>query len=182
MADPRADADWMPDFRARFDAWWPGARPLLEAHTFAPAFATYPWVTLDDVPWTAVTRPLAAMRIAMVTTAGLYRRGVDAPFMAEAPDGDTGYRALPRQAPVASLAVSHVHFNREVAEADVNTVYPIERLAEMERAGEIGSVAPTHYSIMGYAPRAADLAGQTAPAIARAMRADGVDAALIVPV
>ncbi|MEX2148377.1 MAG: glycine/sarcosine/betaine reductase selenoprotein B family protein [Candidatus Rokuibacteriota bacterium] len=182
MAGPRAAVGWMPDFRARFDAWWPAARPLLEAHAFAQAFATYPWVAFDDVPWTAVTRPLAAMRIALVTTAGLYRHGVDAPFMAEAPDGDAGYRALPRPAPLASLKVSHVHFNREGAEADINTVYPIERLAEMERAGEIGSVAPTHYSIMGYAPRAADLAAQTAPAIARAMRAEGVDAALLVPV
>jgi D-proline reductase (dithiol) PrdB len=182
MEGPRAGAGWMPGFRARFDAWWPAARPLVEAHAFSQAFATYPWVSFDDIPWAPVTRPLAAMRIAMVTTAGLYRHGIDAPFMAEAAEGDAGYRALPRQAPPESLRVSHVHFNREVAEADINTVFPIERLAEMERAGEIGSVAPTHYSIMGYAPRAADLAAQTAPAIARTMREEGVDAAVLVPV
>ena len=57
-----------------------------------------------------------------------------------------------------------------------------EHIRELEAAGVIGGLAPTHYSIMGYCPRAADLAEETAPAIAASLQAEGVDAALVIPV
>ena len=42
----------------------------------------------------------------------------------------------------------------------------------------IGAVAPSHYSIMGFLLQPDELIATTAPAIARSMVAEGVDAAL----
>lgn len=177
----KSDPSWMDGFRARYPVWWQAAGPLIAAHDYATAFKTYPWPTFTAAPWTPVTKPLRASRVALVTTAGLYRPGVDPPFVDDG-EGDLSYRAIPASADPRSLAIFHPHFPHEVAEADVNTIFPVERLAELVAAGEVGALAATHYSLMGYAPRAADLAEQTAPAIATRMRQEGVDAALVVPV
>lgn len=178
----KSDQSWIPDFRARYRAWWEAARPLIAAHDYATAFKTYPWPAIADTPWTPVSKSLEACRLAVVSTAGLYRRGVDSPFDTEALEGDTSFRALPADADPGTLAIAHPHFNHEVAEADLNTIYPLERLAELRAAGRLGALAPTHWSIMGYATRADELAERTAPAIAAGMRREGVDLALIVPV
>ena len=179
---PRSDPGWIAPFRARYDAWWAAARPLVVAHDYAAAFKTYPWPAFDTAPWTAVTTPVASARLAVVTTGGLYRPGVDRPFDGEAPDGDATWRAIPGDTPLGSLAIAHAHFAHEVAAADMNTIFPLERLEELVRAGALGDLAPTHYSTMGYATDAARLAETTAPAIAARMREEGVDAALVVPV
>lgn len=178
----RSDTRWIDGFRAAYDTWWEGARPLLEEHQYAQAFRDYPWPAFAETPWTPVTKPLHASRVAVVTTAGLYRRGVDRPFNGATPDGDTSYRALPADVDAKRLAIAHQHFNHGLAEADLNTVFPLERLQELTREGLVGALASTHYSTMGYALRAADLAEETAPAIALRMAGEGVDVALIVPV
>ena len=174
--------EWTAEFRARYAEWWPRAEPLLAAHDYSAAFKTYPWPTFADTPWTPVAKALGQSRIAVVTTGGLYRPGVDPPFDVGALGGDVSYRAIPRETAIATLAIAHPHFAHEMAEADMNTVFPLDRLEELRADGVIGDLAPTHFSTMGYAPRAADLAEETAPAIAARMRAEAVDAALLVPV
>ncbi|HET7876317.1 MAG TPA: glycine/sarcosine/betaine reductase selenoprotein B family protein [Methylomirabilota bacterium] len=178
----KADSRWIDDFRARYARWWPEAGPLLEKHDYGAAFKHYPWPTFTDAPWTPVSKPLARSRIAVVTTGGLYRAGADLPFDGKSPEGDWSFRAVPADHPIQTLAISHPHFAHEVAEADMNTIFPLDRLRELRVEGAIGELAPTHYSTMGYCTRAADLAETTAPEIARRMQAEGVDAALIVPV
>lgn len=178
----KSDAGWIPEFRARFDAWWRDAEALIVAHEYGKAFRTYPWPVFRDTPWTPPTRPLAESRVAMVTTAGLYRPSVDAPFRAPAPDGDATFRTIPADVAPSALAIAHDHFPHGPAEADLDTVFPLALLHEAAAERLIGSVAPTHYSIMGYAPRADEVATVSAPAIAAHMRAEAVDVALVVPV
>lgn len=182
MVEVRSDAGWIPAFRAKYADWWLDAKPLLERHDYAAAFKGYPWPTFTDTPWTPMTKPLAASRVALLTTGGLYRPGMDRPFDAGAPDGDSGCRAIPRDVEIQGLGIAHDHFAHEVAEADMNTIFPLDRLRALVAEGMVGDVAPTHWSLMGYCTRAADLAEQTAPRIASRLRADGVDAALVIPV
>lgn len=177
-----SDGTWIAPFRAAYAAWFATARPLLEQHDYAKPFKTYPWPTFAESPWTPVTKPLAASRVAVVTTAAVYRLGADRPFDGAAPAGDTSYRAIPIGTVLGSLAIAHTHFPLDVAQADMNTIFPLERLAELKRGGAVGELAPTHYSTMGYATDAALLAETTAPAIAARMRDERVDVALIVPV
>jgi D-proline reductase (dithiol) PrdB len=178
----KSDGGWVPEFRARYGPWWAEAAPLLARHEYGPAFKTYPWPTFETTPWTPLTRPLAECRLGLVTTAGLYRPGIDPPFDGEDPEGDRGVRALPREVDPRGLAIGHTHIPREVAQADMNTVFPLERLGELEVAGAIGSLADRHWSLMGYVTRAADLAAETAPAVAQGLKAEGVEVALVIPV
>ncbi|HEX9747708.1 MAG TPA: glycine/sarcosine/betaine reductase selenoprotein B family protein [Methylomirabilota bacterium] len=178
----KADSGWIDEFRARYADWWPEARPLIEHHDYAAAFKTYPWPAFSTAPWTPVTKPLAASRVGVVTTGGLYRAGVDAPFDGGALEGDWSFRSIPADVAIQTLAIAHEHFAHEVAEADMNTIFPLDRLRELQSAGLIGGLADTHWSVMGYCARAADLAEGAAPAIAAGLRAAGADVALVVPV
>ena len=59
-------------------------------------------------------------------------------------------------------------------------MHPVDRLTELAAEGLIGSVAPTHFSVMGSTDPAAMV--ESADAIAQALHADGVDAVLLCPV
>ena len=133
-----------------------------------PEFATTPW---------AKAKPLAEMRIAMISTAGLQRRG-DRPFNTDSAD----YRLLPGDASAADLVMSHIstNFDRTGFQQDHNVVLPADRLNELAAEGVIGSVASMHYSFMG-ATHPAKLE-RTARNLAGLLKQDRVDTVLLVPV
>ena len=182
MPTMKTDRGWLEEFRARYADWWREAQPLIERHDYATAFKTYPWPAFATAPWTPVTKPLAESRIGVVTTGGLYRAGVDDAFDRDAPEGDWSFRSIPLDVPIQTLPIAHAHFAHEVAEADMNTIFPLDRLRELRAAGLIGGVTDVHFSIMGYCTRAADLAEGAAPAIAAGLQAAGADVALVIPV
>jgi D-proline reductase (dithiol) PrdB len=121
--------------------------------------------------------PLAARRVAIVTTAGLHPRGAR-PFEM----GATDYRVIPAGTPPGDMVMSHtsVNFDRTGFQEDLNVVFPLERLRELHEGGVVGAVADRHYSFMGASPvpalepKALELAGR--------LREDGVDAVVLVPV
>ena len=131
----------------------------------------------DSKPWTEGP-PLRERRVALVTTAGLHRRGDSAFSMV-----DLSYRVIPGDVSVEDLSMSHssVHFDRSGFREDANLVFPLDRLRELGREGAIGSVARFHYSLMGagWPPQAIE---STARELARLLQEDGVDAVCLVPV
>ena len=133
-----------------------------------PSFDTTPFVSGP---------PLAQRRVAIVSSAALIRRG-DAPF----PFGSPEVRFLPHDAPLRDLLVSHVsiNFDRSGYQRDINTVYPIVRLRELEAEGIIGGLAPTHYTVMG-STDPATMEG-SADQISGQLRQERVDAVLLSPV
>lgn len=132
--------------------------------------------TYDDTPALA-GKPLAERRVAIVSTAGLHRRG-DRPFR----PGDGSYRVIPAETRGNELVMSHisVNFDRTGFQQDVNTAFPIDRLRELAADGTVGSMAAVHYSFMGAFPPAA--AEPHAAHLAGLLKADKVDAVLLVPV
>ena len=92
------------------------------------------------------------------------------------------YRIIPRDATEKDVAVYHLHINRSFAEQDLNCLLPLQRLLELEHAGEIGRSAPSHYSMMGYILQPKVLLEESALAIIHRMKDEAVDAALLVPV
>jgi D-proline reductase (dithiol) PrdB len=133
-----------------------------------PQFETMPWVAGPA---------LAERRIAVISTAGLQKRG-DRPFAFGAND----YRVIPGDTPPADIVMSHVstNFDRSGFQQDINVVFPLERLRELAAAGVIGSVADYHYSFMG--GTAPEQMAATAAHLATLLAADGVDGALLAPV
>jgi D-proline reductase (dithiol) PrdB len=130
----------------------------------------------DTAPW-VTPRPLAESRIAIVTSAALHRRS-EMPF----PAGTAEFRELPTTLAPADMLMSHIsiNFDRIGFQRDINVAYPIERFNELAAEGVVGSLAPTHYSVMGSTDPATMAA--TADGIVGRSKQEDVDAVLLCPV
>lgn len=131
---------------------------------------------LDGEPWVR-PKPLAQSRVAILTSAALHSRA-EMPFEA----GTAEFRELPSALAPADMLMSHIsiNFDRHAIARDINVAYPIDRLAELATEGRIGSVATTHYSVMGSTDPATMTL--TADAISERLKQESVDAVLLCPV
>ena len=137
-------------------------------------FAGLEFSGFDDPAFVAPA-PAARRRVAIVSTAGVSRRG-ERPFSWLARD----YRGFGRHE--RDLVMSHVavDFDRTAWQQDLNAIIPLDRLEEMARAGEIGSVADVHYSFMGASDPAT--MQESAHEVAGLLKDDNVDTVLLVPI
>ncbi len=145
--------------------------------------ALYPWRKIDPVPCASLRRPIAAARVALVTTGGLVPPG-SPPFDETLKGGDVSYRIIGADADVQALGESHrsASFDHTGIAQDRNLALPLDRLREMVRDGAVGEVAPRHLSFMGSITAPGRLVRRTAPEAAALLRDDQVDLALLVPV
>jgi len=143
----------------------------------------YPWRRIDPVPWTPLRRPLAASRVALVSSAAFVAPG-QPPFDDRIRGGDVSWRAIPADIDVRTLVETHRSemFDHRGLQADPNLAFPIDRLHELAARGRIGAVNHRHLSLMGSITAPGRLVKRTAPDMARALIADAVDVALLVPV
>ncbi len=125
-------------------------------------------------------KPLGQSRIAMVTTCGVHTAS-DAPFNLKSKTGDPSYREIPNDVPWDELELSHVGYNTRKVSADINCVFPLERLRELEAEGIVGRLNHRHFSFMGYIPIVEMLLQEIGPEVARKLRADAVDLVLLAP-
>jgi len=95
----------------------------------------------DEIPWTPLKRPLAEATVAIVTTGGVHCCD-DTPFDLAS---DASFRAIPRTATSADLCITHEHYDRRDAARDLNLIFPLERLLELEAEGIVGRVADVDY-------------------------------------
>lgn len=141
----------------------------------------FEWVICSDPsPITPLRRPLSQSRVAMVTTCGAHTAG-DRPFDLKSRTGDPSYREIPGDIAEDQLRLSHVGYDTRKVSADVNCVFPLERLREIEDEGVIGSLNHRHFSFMGYIPIVQPLMQETGPDVARKLQTDGVDLVLLAP-
>src|SRR4030065_1107265 len=106
------------------------------------------------IPWTPMKKPLSQTTIALVTSAGISLR-TDPPFdmereKREAIWGDRSYRGVPRGTSEKEIDVNHLHINTTYIKQDMNVMLPLARMAEFEKEGVIGRLAPTSYSFFGF--------------------------------
>ncbi len=155
----------------------PGQRERLEAQR-----ANDPAQT----PWTPLSKPLSECKVTLVSTAGIFRKG-DVSFdydreRAEPSWGDPTHREIPRTCGQDDCEYSHLHIDMSVLTKDRNVAWPVDIFEDFEREGVIGRLADTLYSIMGYIPNFNPLIKGTAPKMVEKMKAEGVDAAFIIPI
>lgn len=143
----------------------------------------YRWRTIDPTPWAILRVPLAEARVALVTSAGLYRPRIDRDF-GSSEGADVTVRLLPGDVDLTSLAIGQTSnsFDRGAIERDRNLALPLDRLRALEDAREIGSIAPQHVSFNGSIIAPGRFMRDVAPQVADVLRADQVDAVLFVPV
>lgn len=143
----------------------------------------YPWRRIDPVPWSELRRPLAESRLALVTSAGLVPPGAP-PFDESVRGGDGSWREIPGDVAVEALVECHRSeaFDHRGIAADRNLAFPLDRLRELVANRRVGELNHRHFSVMGSLTAVGRFMRETAPAIAAALVADGVDAVLLVPV
>ena len=138
------------------------------------------------LPWSPLRKPLSASTVALISSAGIAMRD-DLPFDQEGERqnpwwGDPSFRVIPRTATERDVHIYHLHINSAFAEQDLNCVLPLQRLATLQEEGVIGRVADSHYAYMGYILDERELLSQSVPALIADLRAQAVDAVVLVPV
>lgn len=140
-----------------------------------------------DEVWAAPSRRLAESRVALLSSAGLYLEGDHEPFDAERERqeptwGDPTHRVLPASLEGRRVGMTHLHLNSTDVLADPEIAMPVGALAALAAEGRIGSVAPSHYSVMGYQEAGLDVwRNETAPAIIGRLGEEAVDAVVLAP-
>ncbi|MFQ5342773.1 MAG: glycine/sarcosine/betaine reductase selenoprotein B family protein [Anaerolineae bacterium] len=138
------------------------------------------WVK-GETPWTPLPKPVSELRLALIGSGGVYHEDQE-PFDAANREGDWSFRVIPGDAPPSALRVAHDHYNhKDGADKDINVVFPLDRLRELETRGDIGELSPAHIGFMGFIMRPEKIAEEMSPAVIRVLKEAAVEAALLVP-
>jgi D-proline reductase (dithiol) PrdB len=128
------------------------------------------------VPFTPFERELSKSTIAIVTAGGVHLKD-QVPFNIGDELGDLGYREIPQDVDSADLMVSHHHYDHSDADEDINVVFPIDVLRDLQAEGFIGEIAKKHIGY-GYSQQLKAMYEGTAREIAndidKTSRADAV--------
>jgi D-proline reductase (dithiol) PrdB len=143
----------------------------------------YEWAHYAKVPFKPLTKPLSECRLTIVTTAAPFQPG----------KGDQGpgapYNAAAKFYSVYSLStgedhdlrISHIAIDRKhTSAADPATYFPLNELRQRAESGRIGSIAPNFHSLPTNRSHRVTLETDC-PEIAARCKAEGVDAAILVP-
>jgi D-proline reductase (dithiol) PrdB len=146
---------------------------------------------VDGFPFSLPAKSLAASRVCLVSLAGVYLRG-QKPFVTSpgvVPSdframrfrdrGDWSVREIPVDCEPSDLLIAHAHYDHTDADEDINCVFPLARLWELEVEGYIGECAPVHYSLMGYVPEVKRIVRAAIEQIIPALRTQEVDVAVV---
>jgi D-proline reductase (dithiol) PrdB len=144
--------------------------------------APYRWAHYAEVPFQPLAKPLAACRVALITTAAPYQpvkgdQGPGAAYNAAAKFYSvySGDSAIDHDLRISHLAYDRVHTTAE----DVNTWFPLPQLRRCAAAGRVGAVAPHFHGVPTNRSQRVTIERDCPELMARC-RADAVDAALLV--
>ena len=130
--------------------------------------------TFDNPAW-SIPKEASSRRVSIVSSAAISKRG-DKPFSWLA----NNHRVIEKDN--LDLVMTHVavEYDRTAWQQDINTILPIDRLEEMAKNNEIGSVSNEHYSFIGSSdPIKME---RSAKEVAERMKNDAVDTVFLVPV
>jgi len=139
----------------------------------------------DPIPWTPMSKPLSKVTIALVTSAGISLKS-DPPFDMEREKrepiwGDRSFRIIPKGTTEKDIDVNHLHINTTYIKQDINVILPLARMAEFEKEGIIGRLAPSAYSFYGFQWQNNDFLREAIVPISKKMKLEGVEAILLTP-
>lgn len=166
----RGDDDASPAVAQSLDTLRDGYSWVRSLEARHPGWHLHP---VEGFHFTLSNKKLTESRVCMISLAGVYRKG-QKPFnvspgvvppqlrrMRFRDRGDWSFREIPVDTDPAELAIAHAHYDHTEADEDINCVFPLARLAELEVEGFIGEAAQSHYSLMGYVPEVKPLADVT---------------------
>ena len=168
-------------FKPAYEKWVEESLPDFRAGNMTEIVKKYPFISPDDIPWTAYEGQPSDQTFALVTSGGFYLKDSQPPFDTESIHGDTSFREIPKTVRQQDLGIAHAHYDHSLAEQDINIVFPIQRFIELENEGIIGKLADTHYSF-SYVNDAVSLVTETVPELISRIKAAGIDVLFLLPV
>jgi D-proline reductase (dithiol) PrdB len=144
----------------------------------ALGYEPYTWVEYSAAPpWTALSKPLKEMNIALIASGGIYARGQIAFHHKD----DLSYRVIDTEIESTQLRASHFAYDMTPARENINVVFPIDTLKTLAHQGIIRSLSRRAYTFMGGIYSARKVRDLLAPHLLKALQEDEVDLALLVP-
>jgi len=142
-------------------------------------FPPYRWSEFDASPWTPFKKSLNQSCIALVSSGGISRDDQD-PFDPWAIN-DLSFRQIPIDTLFEKLKLHHNYFDHRDALKDLNCVFPIHRLKELEEKRYIARFAPISITLgMGRLYKRTALQNETVPKIVDVLKQQGADAVLLI--
>jgi D-proline reductase (dithiol) PrdB len=141
------------------------------------------------IPWTPLSGPVSECKFGLITSGGLFHKGVDPPFDLEREKkepnwGDPSYRIIPIDIRQDEVGASHLHINTHDVQLDVNILLPFHRFRELAAEGVIGGIAENAYSFMGYQgfpPDPSAWQETYGPEVAAKLKVEDVNCVLLTP-
>lgn len=168
-------------FKPAYEKWVAESLPDFRAGKMTEIVKKYPFVVPDDIPWTPYTGKPSDQTFVLITSGGLYLKDHQPAFDTTSIHGDPSIREIPLTVRREQIGIAHAQYDHSLAEQDIDIIFPIHRLIELQQEGVIGKLTDTHYSF-GYVNDVVPLVTRTVPEMISRIKADGVDAALLVPV
>ena len=117
------------------------------------------------VPFTPFDGELSKATVALVTAGGVHLQDQE-PFNISDELGDLGFRVIPDDVDSSRLMVTHHHYDHTDADEDINVVFPVDVLRDLQREGFVRDLAKKHIGYMGYTMQLKAMYEGTAPEIA----------------
>jgi D-proline reductase (dithiol) PrdB len=117
------------------------------------------------VPFTPFDGELHKSTVALVTAGGVHQRSQE-PFNIADELGDLTFRIIPADVDSSRLMVTHHHYDHSDADRDINVVFPIDVLRDLQQEGFVRDLARKHIGYMGYTMQLKAMYEGTAPEIA----------------
>ena len=168
-------------FKCEYEKWVEESLPDFRAGNTKEIVKKYPLIVSEEVPWTPYAGKPAEHNFALVTSGGLYLKESQPSFDTASIHGDPSIREIPKTVRQDEIGIAHAHYDHSLAEQDINIIFPIHRLIELEKEGVIGRLTDTHYSF-SYVNDVVPLVTETVPYLISRLKSDHVDALLLVPV
>lgn len=142
-------------------------------------YQAYSWVVSeDDPPLARLPKQLSECRLGLASSGGVYRVGQIAFHYKD----DTTLRAIDSSVSLSDLRATHFAYDTTDARRDPNCVIPLGALRALVDEGKVGRLAPTVFGFMGGIYSKRRVRTELADRLAQRMRAEEVDAVLLVPV
>jgi len=145
--------------------------------------APYRWAHFDEVPFTALQKPLAESTIGIVTTAAPYRADAGDQGPGAAYNGAAKFFSVYSDSTESEprLYISHIAYDRAHTTAqDQGSYFPLKALKALAEAGKIKSLAPRFHGLPSNRSQKTTLEVDSVELVSRC-REDAIDAAVLVP-
>ena len=165
-ADPReGGAQLRPDLWHTINERYPGS--MIRKESF--------------VPQARLRKPLAASRLTLVSSCGVHLK-TDQPLDVCHTFGDFRFMRVPSAAKHHDLIIHQLKYPHDDADLDINVIFPIERLQELCKEGQLDGLTPNFLSFIGYNMNPEKFERTVAAGIAEAVvQEERADCALLAP-